>query len=49
VRKESAPKEIIVDYLGKTIPKGYVVGYGMDLDGKYRNLPWIEAVDLTKS
>lgn len=29
------------DYSGFTIPDLFVVGYGMDLDEKYRNLPFI--------
>lgn len=30
-----------VDYVGKTIPDEFVVGYGLDFDGKYRNLPYV--------
>ena len=29
------------DYVGFTIPNAFVVGYGMDYDQKYRNLPYI--------
>lgn len=43
VQKEHTPPEIRVDYLGGMIPNEYVVGYGMDLNGLYRNLRWIEA------
>ena len=28
-----------IDYLGITIPDRFVVGYGLDVDEKYRNLP----------
>ena len=49
VQKKRSVPIVAVDYLGKVIPDDYVVGYGMDLDGLHRNLPWIEAVDLTKS
>jgi hypoxanthine phosphoribosyltransferase len=34
-----------VDYKGFTVPDRFVVGYGMDLDEKYRNLPYIAAID----
>jgi len=31
--------EIEVEYVGMRIPDEFVVGYGLDYDGKYRNLP----------
>jgi hypoxanthine phosphoribosyltransferase len=34
-------KRVKIDYLGFKIPNKFVVGYGMDYDGKYRNLPEI--------
>jgi hypoxanthine phosphoribosyltransferase len=33
--------EVTPDYVGFTIEDHFVVGYGLDLDGKYRNLPYI--------
>ncbi|HIU61906.1 MAG TPA: hypoxanthine phosphoribosyltransferase [Candidatus Coproplasma excrementigallinarum] len=33
--------EITADYVGFTIPDEFVVGYGLDYAGKYRNLPYI--------
>ncbi len=33
--------EVPVDYLGFTIPDHFVVGYGLDFDGKLRNLPFV--------
>lgn len=33
--------EVPVDYVGFTIEDHFVVGYGLDLDGKYRNLPYV--------
>ncbi|GAB4451961.1 MAG: hypoxanthine phosphoribosyltransferase [Armatimonadaceae bacterium] len=32
---------IDADYIGFTIPDGFVVGYGLDWNQKYRNLPYI--------
>lgn len=37
--------EINVDYLGFTIEDRFVVGYGLDFDGLYRNLPYIGTID----
>ncbi len=37
--------EVPVDYVGFEIPDRFVVGYGLDVDQKYRNLPYIAVVD----
>jgi len=36
---------VTVDYVGFTIPNVFVVGYGLDYDGLYRNLPYVAALD----
>jgi hypoxanthine phosphoribosyltransferase len=40
--------EIDIDYLGFEIPDYFVVGYGLDIDEKGRNLPYIASVDPEK-
>ena len=37
-------RNVTVDYLGFTIPDEFVVGYGLDMAQKYRNLPFIGRV-----
>ena len=37
-------KEVKVDYCGFVIPNKFVVGYGLDAAGRYRNLPFIAVV-----
>ena len=39
-------KQVNVDYTYFTIPDEFVVGYGLDYDQKYRNLPYIGVVEL---
>jgi len=33
--------QVPVDYVGFTVPDAWIVGYGLDLDGLYRNLPYV--------
>jgi hypoxanthine phosphoribosyltransferase len=37
--------DLPIRYVGFEIPDRYVVGYGLDLDQRYRNLPYVAAVD----
>jgi len=38
-------KDVVVDYTGFVIPDKFVVGYGLDWDQKFRNLPYIGFVE----
>ena len=40
-KPEAAKVEVFVKYVGFDIPKDFVVGYGLDFNEKYRNLPFI--------
>lgn len=37
-------KELVIDYTGFVVPNKFVVGYGLDAAGRYRNLPFIGVV-----
>ena len=37
--------EVPIDFLGFPIDDVFVVGYGLDYDGRYRNLPYIGVLD----
>lgn len=38
-------QEVQIDYLGREIPDEFVIGYGLDYNEKYRNLPYIGIID----
>ncbi len=40
-KPENRKADIKADYVGKVIPDAFVVGYGLDYDEKYRNLPYV--------
>jgi hypoxanthine phosphoribosyltransferase len=40
-KPESAMVKVDVKYVGFDIPKDFVIGYGLDFNEKYRNLPFI--------
>ena len=40
-KKERRVCKLDADYVGFDIPDKFVVGYGLDVDEKYRNLPYI--------
>ncbi len=37
-------KNLVIDYTGFVVPNKFVVGYGLDAAGRYRNLPFIAVV-----
>lgn len=37
--------QVAVDYVGFTVPNVYVVGYGFDYGGVFRNLPYVAVLD----
>ena len=45
-KKERRVCEMEADYVGFAIPDKFVIGYGMDYDEKYRNLPYIGYFDV---
>ena len=40
-KKEKRVVDVPLDYIGFTVPDKFVVGYGMDYENKFRNLPYI--------
>ena len=43
-KPERREVEMAVDYLGLEVPDKFVIGYGLDFDGQYRELPDICAI-----
>ena len=47
-KPERRVTDVKVDYTGFRVPDEFVVGYGLDYDQKYRNLPYIGKVVFDK-
>ena len=44
-KKERREVDFTPDYIGCDIPDEFVVGFGLDYDEKYRNLPYVAVLD----
>lgn len=48
-KPECTRTPVRIDYLGFRIPNRFVVGYGLDFAGLYRNLPYLAALEAADS
>ena len=46
-KKDRREVDVPLDYVGFEIPNEFVVGYGLDYDNKYRNLPYVSIFKKT--
>lgn len=46
-KKERRQVDVPLDYVGFEIPNEFVVGYGLDYDNRFRNLPYISIFKKT--
>ena len=44
-KKERRVVELEADYVCFDIPNKFVVGYGFDIDDKYRNIPYVGYIE----
>ena len=44
-KKEAREVPVAIDYLGFEIENLFVVGYGLDFDERYRNLPYVAVLE----
>ena len=45
-KKPKRKIKVPIDYIGFEIPDAFVIGYGLDYEQKYRNLPYIAIMDV---
>ncbi len=47
LEKQTTRTELVsIDFVAAQVPDCFVVGYGLDYDGQYRELPFIASVDI---
>ena len=46
-KPERRKVNIDIDYVGFDVPDKFVIGYGLDYDQRYRNLPYIGVMELS--
>jgi hypoxanthine phosphoribosyltransferase len=44
-KRERRKLDVRIDYVGFEVKEGWVVGFGMDLDGRYRDLDYLAVAD----
>lgn len=44
-KAERREADVVLDYVGFTIPNAFVIGYGLDYGGLYRQLPFVGVLD----
>ncbi len=44
-KKERRTADVVLDYVGFAIPDAFVIGYGLDYAGLYRQLPFVGVLD----
>lgn len=47
-KQHGRPKPISADFVGMALPDRFVFGYGMDIEGEWRNLPAVYALEAVK-
>jgi hypoxanthine phosphoribosyltransferase len=43
-KRENREADLRIKYVGFEIPDNFVIGYGLDLDERYRGLPYIACI-----
>jgi hypoxanthine phosphoribosyltransferase len=43
-KKERRQVDVPIDYIGFEVPNVFIVGYGIDFESQYRNLPFIASM-----